>query len=480
MYAPSFVNQQRRTNRGTYALLAGDYPMLRGRTPKMSGFSALPPRRYLPGVLRDAGYRTAYLQSATLSFMSKEPFLRTAGFDQVLSAEHVRPARAHGGWGIDDRTLFEEAFRKIVELEKTGGPWMLTVLTAGTHHPYRELVPESFKRLKKENDEERAYRYADESAAWLVDELERSGRLRNTLVIVTSDESFDARRNQDQLPRELGQHWGVFIALPPTGESGPIEGVYGQSDLALSVADYLGLNGAAEHFTGRSLFRRYDAPRDLPIGQIYARRVGLFDADGYVHFFTQDMEPVTSYRVGPRPFMQFWANDEPIEHPGRGVLAELLRRQDKQTTIQPGQPIDLLTAGTRSIYVGPDGVSLAGWQAFSCEEDAVLHIDLDLSITGSTAPAKIWCRVAMAHEEEGQAVTLDPIEPGSSSQWRLRYRTGQPERGFRIGLHLETDEPATLDLKVNRATLRIVPVDQPEDKLQEKGILEAIDSSPNK
>ena len=40
-------------------------------------------------------------------------------------------------WGMDDKAYFEGALNYIEQLRQTPGkPWMLTLLTVGTHQPY--------------------------------------------------------------------------------------------------------------------------------------------------------------------------------------------------------------------------------------------------------------------------------------------------------------------------------------------------------
>ena len=67
----SMITHEHQTNRGEYSILCGDYPKLDASQPKMSEYILGSHRRCLPRILADAGWHTAYLQSAPLAFMYK-------------------------------------------------------------------------------------------------------------------------------------------------------------------------------------------------------------------------------------------------------------------------------------------------------------------------------------------------------------------------------------------------------------------------
>ena len=198
----TFLTHQINTNRGVYAALCGDLPKLLPGTPKMSALAATGRDGCLPQILRDAGYRTIYLQAAPLAFMLKDQFLPRIGFDRVLGAGSFPEARARSAWGVDDGTFFEAATRLLrqlqqqVELHQERRPWFTTLLTVGTHHPY--LVPADFAP-NMEDDFERAVAYADQEIARFLEAITRMGVLEDTLVLVSSDESRGLRGEADPI-----------------------------------------------------------------------------------------------------------------------------------------------------------------------------------------------------------------------------------------------------------------------------------------
>ena len=268
LVAPRFLTHNRQTVRGLYSLLSGDYPGLSLLTPKIYAYMRLPPesrRPCLPEILARAGYATAFLQAADLAYMSKDQFLPQAGFRQVLGREHFHSQYVPFGWGPDDRAFFEGAARFIEDLDRRQSPWLVTLLTVGTHHPY--AVPDEWaSRWPTRKEAAVAWLDAALEAFWR--RLEEAGILEDTLVIFTSDESHGVTG------QPFGRFWGLAVAVAPEGAparaagGGPLlqPGVFGLVDLPHSVLDYLGLAERTPVPGRRSLFRRQEAGRSLLFG----------------------------------------------------------------------------------------------------------------------------------------------------------------------------------------------------------------------
>jgi arylsulfatase A-like enzyme len=287
----SFLTHQINTNRGLYAALCGDLPKLLSGTPKMSVHAGRGLDTCLPGILRDAGYRTAYLQAAPLAFMLKDQFMPRIGFDQVIGASGFPDAHARSAWGVDDGTLFERATSLVAELREGDGPWFATLLTVGTHHPY--LVPGDF--APGEADEfTRAVAYADREVTRFLADIEAAGVLENTLVLVTSDESRglrglergagggDGSEEEYEVSQLISQSWGFLVAAGPGIGTGVVDRPFATSDLPLSVLDYLGMEEAARSagLLGRSVFRSSPSARYVFFGNSRRHAVGAIDPEG--------------------------------------------------------------------------------------------------------------------------------------------------------------------------------------------------------
>ena len=182
------------------------------------------------------GYHTVFLQSAPLGYMSKDLFASKAGFTDWLGANEIETkSKVKSAWGVDDKTLYSEAVKRIGEFRK---PYFLSLLTTSTHPPYD--LPNS------SGDKEQAFRYASKQLARFIDNLKRKGLNDNTLILITSDES-SASKNL----HPLASNRGFMLALSTNIKPKKLSRIHGLVDIPKSVISYI---GQESDFHGTSLF----------------------------------------------------------------------------------------------------------------------------------------------------------------------------------------------------------------------------------
>lgn len=389
----SFVAHQRKTNRGLYALLCGELPNLGNGTPKMSAAAEVPWRACLPDVLRGAGYRTVYIQAAPLAFMLKDRFMAAAGFEEVRGHDWFTHSYTTSAWGVDDRAFFEQVLRRIATLRAGDSPWLLTLLNVGTHHPY--TVPDDFQPGRSgRRSFRRAAAYLDGAFGRFVERLAADGVLDDTLLVVTSDESTGIAGFDTQPAfKMLSQNWGVLMLRGPGIPPGVVREPFGLLDLPLSIVDYLGLAGRAEHFHGRSVFRRYATPRHLFFGNGNLGTLGAFEPAGTLLACASD----GSCRRYPVPDGR-WFGVLPEPSPAAGEGAALLKDLARRSA--PG-------AGTRptayALLAEPDVTltddrprMLHGGQFVHLGADEWIEVEYEVEVRGDAG-----ARVALAHSLTG-------------------------------------------------------------------------------
>lgn len=258
MSTSDLVLHSHQTIRGLYALLCGDYSKLDGSTPKGMELLNNPARaeQCLPAQLAKHGFSTHFLQGAGLRFMAKEQVMPRMGFTQTHGQEwFTEKKRVPFAWGPDDGAFFQGALRYVKGLRATQKPWMLTLLTVGTHQPY--AAPKQYLARFTE-PKQASVAYLDDQLDQFLTALERLGVLKDTLVVITSDEShgLDGLR--------LSSAWGLNILLAPEQSKLPAlkGGVYGELDLPVSILDYFDLPIPGE-LSGRSLLRDYAHGRPM-------------------------------------------------------------------------------------------------------------------------------------------------------------------------------------------------------------------------
>lgn len=252
MLTPDYVLHSHQTIRGLYAMLCGDYSKLDSGTPKGIELLGNPQRseQCLPAQLRQRGFTTHYLQGAGLRFMAKDQIMPRIGFDKTRGREWFKnKPYLEFGWGIDDKAFFEGALGYVKQLRKQKRPWMLTLLTVGTHQPFS--APQDY-RARYPTAKQAVVAYLDDAVADFLDGLEKQGVLKDTLVLVTSDESHGVENVR------LASAWGFNLLLAPEQAQLPAlkSGVYGHVDLTASVLDYFALP-VPDNIAGRSLLRDY-------------------------------------------------------------------------------------------------------------------------------------------------------------------------------------------------------------------------------
>ncbi|NQD95922.1 sulfatase-like hydrolase/transferase, partial [Pseudomonas sp. CrR25] len=187
---------------------------------------------------------------------AKDQIMPQMGFEQTLGRDwFTNPAYLEFPWGMDDKAFFEGALGYVRQLRQQQKPWLLTLLTVGTHQPYS--APADYLQ-RYPNAKQAAIAYLDDAVGDFLIALERQGVLEDTLVIVTSDESHGIENVR------LASAWGFNLLLAPEQEQLPAikGGVYGHVDLTASVLDYLALP-LPDDIAGRSLLRDYASGREI-------------------------------------------------------------------------------------------------------------------------------------------------------------------------------------------------------------------------
>ena len=256
MLVPDFAVHSHQTIRGLYSMLCGDFSKLSWSTPKAFELQNSPDRAQdcLPAQMAMNGWSTHYLQGANLGFMSKDRVMPMIGFQHVRGNEWFSEANPYPfEWGVVDSVFFQGARKYIANLQTKQQPWMLTLLTVGTHQPYAvpDEIVDNYPSRKMAS-----VALLDRALSEFIENLRRDKVLENTLVIVTSDESHGS-----DLANWISS-WGLAVILAPEQLPRIKKGGFGLVDITASVLDYFGLQ-PPRTIIGRSFFRDYSNPREM-------------------------------------------------------------------------------------------------------------------------------------------------------------------------------------------------------------------------
>ena len=258
MLVADFVDHSHQTIRGLYALHCGDFSKFSYEMPKAMELQNNPERaaECLPAQLTKHGWQSHYLQGANLQFMNKERAMPTMGFQHVHGVEWFTEKTQNDFiWGTTDDDFFKGARKYVHELQMAEKPWLLSLLTVATHQPFSATDEQAEKYGSRKFA---TVALLDEAVSAFIEGLRQDGVLEDTLVIITSDESHGAEG------ADWYSSWGFVIVLAPEQSNLPRmkKGTYGMVDVEGTILDYFDLP-MPPSIIGRSMFRDYDAPRDM-------------------------------------------------------------------------------------------------------------------------------------------------------------------------------------------------------------------------
>jgi arylsulfatase A-like enzyme len=454
---PNFVNHNRQTIRGLYSLLCGDYCRLTLGTPKIYEYVQLSTalrQPCLPEILARKGYRTAYLQAADLSYMSKDRFMPEAGFQQVLGKDYFRYQHVPFHWGPDDRAFFEQAAEFIAELERGPDPWFVTLLTVGTHHP--GAVPEEFA-ARFGSRKEAAAAYLDQALAEFVDRLQGEGVLSDTLVLLTADESHGVTG------QPFGRFWGLAVARAPEAFGTINPGVFGLVDIPYSVLDYLGFAGRSGSTDRRSIFRKYDGERAI-LFESY-----LYEGKGVVRKRLDDGRVELLSSVNGQLYSQAYARKTAGGEDGRRLARELvlLQAEADSSLMESGRKDRLYVLLQKQNFALDPGQSrILSWgQYLEIPRGTTVSVELRAAVRlagGSAAAADPNCvrfRLSMMQENEKlplPELRLPILKQGESLDLSFSFQAEEPLNRIWAFLQAEAVHPVSgVLLRVERFSVEM-------------------------
>lgn len=147
----------------------------------------------MAGLLKQRGYRTAFLAAANPQWGGMDWMAQAAGMDQVIGPMELGGPQA-SSWGTEDGVLIDGLLKWIDE--KPGRPFFAIAWTDQTHDPYtlekgtfptRFVDPKSIRHGDWLNSYLSALRQADRHLGRLFEELRRRGLADDTLVVITGD-----------------------------------------------------------------------------------------------------------------------------------------------------------------------------------------------------------------------------------------------------------------------------------------------------
>lgn len=200
----------------------------------------------LPSLLALQGYTSAFFHGGHNISMGFSAFAQAIGYDMYFGLDEYEKDKNYGGyadfdgkWAIWDEPFLQFSADRMNEMPK---PFVATVFTATSHHPYK--IPDEYYGVFVDEDNleiSKCIKYADMSTAKFFDKIKGSEWFKNTVFVIVADHT-----NQNRLAEyktDLGLFSIPIIFYTPDGSIKPDyrdDVIAQQTDITPTILSYLG------------------------------------------------------------------------------------------------------------------------------------------------------------------------------------------------------------------------------------------------
>lgn len=190
----------------------------------------------LASLLKAEGYKTSFFHGGKNGTMGFDAFCRSAGFDTYYGKnEYPDQSDFDGHWGIWDEPYLQYISKT---LNTTPQPFMSTVFTLSSHHPYK--VPDKYKNKFRKGPLEiqEPIMYTDYALKMFFEKAAAMPWFQNTIFVITADHTSEAW--QAFYKNRVGQYAiPIIFYEPQSGQSGHQGIIAQQTDIMPTVLDML-------------------------------------------------------------------------------------------------------------------------------------------------------------------------------------------------------------------------------------------------
>ena len=194
----------------------------------------------LAGILAKEGYETAFFHGAQNGSMGFQAFAQKIGFQRYYGRTEYEASQGEndfdGTWAIWDEPFLQYY---ATEMSKMKQPFMTSVFTASSHHPF--AVPEKYKKQFPEEELEihKCIRYTDMSIGKFFETASRQPWFKNTIFVLTSDHTNMS--NHTEYQTDLGGFCSPIIIYDPCHPEGEmLDKIAQQIDILPTILGMLG------------------------------------------------------------------------------------------------------------------------------------------------------------------------------------------------------------------------------------------------
>lgn len=199
----------------------------------------------IPGLaqaLNQEGYNSAFYYGGDINFANMRSYMISCGFGKLVSMVDFPAKQRVSSWGVPDEFLFEKL---KTDIENSEAPFFKVAFTLSSHVPYdipkhREWYPGTDNLALFFN----SIAYTDYYLGQFIRDIQASGKLDNTLVILVADHG-------SSLPGNVSNSSPEKYHIPLVWYGGALSGKYksqriekygSQTDIASTLLTQLGID----------------------------------------------------------------------------------------------------------------------------------------------------------------------------------------------------------------------------------------------
>lgn len=239
-------------------------------TQKGSAFMSYGENDYfaLPKLLKNYGYDTMAIHGDMAEFWNRDIVYPNIGIDRYIDELLFEDTR-YSGLGILDESLFKQSLK---EIDKTESPYYAYVMTVTSHTPFTLEEEHRYLGIPESGNNDAGYlesiHYTDYHLGKFYEELEKSGELDNTAIVLFGDHEGIHKYHETELP-DNEKKVPFFIHVPGM-EPVDIDTLGGQVDMLPTLLYMMGVDEGIynDKIMGSNLLREGEGSVILATGEI--------------------------------------------------------------------------------------------------------------------------------------------------------------------------------------------------------------------
>ena len=201
----NFYSAGRHTYNGIFSSLYS-YPAILAEHPMSS--PAFRDYTGLPVTLKENGYETIFFTTHDPSFDNMGTFLRTHGFNQLISQNDYDSRQIQSAFGVPDHVMFQYAVDTLTQLSQNKKPFFASFMTVSDHAPYHIPAHIPFQ-ARSSAIEKQVVEYADWSLKNFFNLCSGKPWFKNTIFVFVADHGCVMGESKYDIP--LSYHHIPFL-----------------------------------------------------------------------------------------------------------------------------------------------------------------------------------------------------------------------------------------------------------------------------